>query len=229
MVAVCRYGCVTTRACVRGTCHTTAAASIAPLVASVPTTSTAVRRSPPPREPRERRGRAAAFVPGGTRSRSPATRSLGSEDESAEHDREHGKEHDRLGEQPAVLAAVGYPRHQPADEEIRRGVVGIDEVVVVALEREAPVVDRDDAVEHDGVQRRALVRRDRADAIVRGRPHDREIAGVKAGEHARAVRGDVGGAPAEVRRPEQRDQPSRASRAAASATPTSVRGAWVSS
>ena len=61
----------------------------------------------------------------------------------------------------------------------------------------------DDAVEHDGVQRRAVVRRDVADAVVRRPLHDGEISCVEARQHARAVRRDVGGSPAEIRGPEQ--------------------------
>ena len=69
----------------------------------------------------------------------------------------------------------------------------VDEVVVVSLEYIPIAVLGDDAVKHHGVEQRAPVRDDLADPVVRGGPHDREIARVEARLHAHPARDHVAG------------------------------------
>ena len=66
----------------------------------------------------------------------------------------------------------GDAERELADHVRARGVVGIDEVVVVALEDVAIALDRDDAVQDDDVQRLAAVGDDVAHAVVGGGAHD---------------------------------------------------------
>ena len=82
-----------------------------------------------------------------------ATALLGPHEEQKGHAAGEQRGHERrvqpVQEEPAVRDA----ERELADHVRTRGVIGIDEVVVVALGDEAVALDRDDAVQDDDVQR----------------------------------------------------------------------------
>ena len=82
----------------------------------------------------------------------------------------------------------------------RVGRVGIEEVVVVALEDVVIALDRDDAVQDHHVQHPAAVGDDVAHPVLVGGSDHREVAAVEARLHAGAAGRDVAGLAADLRR-----------------------------
>jgi hypothetical protein len=98
---------------------------------------------------------------------------------------------------------MGKMEPELADQVRPRRLHRIQEVVVVALERVAAVVDGVDAVQHDDVQQRAVIRDD-VPHLVLGRGLDEgQVAGLEPRLHADAVGDDVAGGSADQRRSEE--------------------------